>query len=367
MKRAGSVPLLNQEFILGYPVAPYQDSTIPQCKLLAQMSNLDDLVVQSASDWIGHVLVCTGSFDLFKFVCGMRSSHLEFHYRILFLANRKPTPTEFETLSMFPEISYIVGDPRSKKVLLNAGLRGCTKVAVVNMGTYSSGEFAGSEAIMISYLIHHMFKRGELLHHKNVIIEVTRRPHISYLQPSPTTTHRSYKKIVHNALQKISRSVVGFGSKNIENRENKRGSLRAAFEKNIAGEVPYFYTPVFAAGRVVSASMLDSILFQLYKSPWMLEIILLMCGVDRNLGEGVSALFPGATKSWIGQISVPESFVGKTYGELYEEMCGNQGIVPMGIYRAISADLKNKLPYVYTNPMPGVLLMEGDLLFILAP
>ncbi|ORY33197.1 hypothetical protein BCR33DRAFT_520637 [Rhizoclosmatium globosum] len=343
--------------VMDIPEAPYEVSNVPQCRLRVLPPSFEEQIVESASDWSGHLLICTGDYDVFKFVCGLRAAHLEKHHKILFLAARAPTKAEYSTLSVFPDIHYMVGDPSQKKVLLSAGLRGCHRVILMKFGIYSSGDFAGSAAIMISHLIYHMFQRGEIEQEKCVILEATKRPLINYLHPTPTATQVSYRRLFRSAFKNVGKSV-GI-NKTLDGGHRRK-------EKNVPGEVSYFYTPVFAAGRVVAASMLDSVLFQLYKNPSLLETFLMLCGVDKQ-GKNESPEIMGVKKSWIGQIPLPPGFVNRTYGELYQELALNQGIIPMGLYRQVYPTLRNKLPYVFTNPLSVVLLMEGDIVFVLAP
>ncbi|KAI9327211.1 hypothetical protein BDR26DRAFT_97479 [Obelidium mucronatum] len=371
--RRASIPELNQLAALDFPETPYEDANIPQCRLLGIPSELKSLVVDRAVDWEGHLLVCTGDYDVFKFVCGLRASHLPYHHRILFLAERKPTHDEYAVLSVFPEINYMVGDPRQKKVLINAGIRGCSKVVIMKMGSYGSGEFAGSSSIMISHLIYNMYQRREIDHEKCVILETPRRTLINYLHPTPTTSSLSYRRYFRAAIKNVGKSVGLSKKKQIQQHEEQ--PKMGAKEKNIPGEVEYFNTPVFAAGRVVSASMLDSLLFQLHRNPCLLEITLVLCGVQNGQREGaLDGSISGTTgtsrnvkKSWMGQIPVPSAFVNRTFGELYQVLALNHGIIPMGIHRGVNITLRNKLPFVFTNPLPSVLLLEGDLLFVLAP
>ncbi|KAJ3207429.1 GTPase-activating protein S23 [Entophlyctis luteolus] len=353
-ERRSSTPSLNQATFIGIPSAPYDDSTIPECRLInGHPPNFDNLVVETAKEWAGHILVCAGDYDLFKFVCGLR----------------RPSREEFDVLSVFPEINYMVGDPRQKKVLLEAGINGCFKVVILKMGTNFSDDFAGSESIMISHMIHYMHKRNEIDSAKTVVLEVARRSHIAYLHPSATTVaHLSYKKRLRNAVKNMSVSVglekLGKGKhgsfEKVVDRPKRRGTLLRADEENVVGDIGYVYAPIFAAGRVVAASMLDGVIFQLHKNPYLVEIMLLLCGVDRYGGRKLPA---GVTKNWIAQIAVPASFVGLTYVELYFELSMKQGMIPMGLYRQGDVESRNKLPYVYTNPLPGVLLKEGDAVF----
>lgn len=61
------------ELQVGKPESPYTgDLKIPFCHLLVTPPTLDDCVLKDCTDMQDHILVCTGNFDLFKFVCTLR-------------------------------------------------------------------------------------------------------------------------------------------------------------------------------------------------------------------------------------------------------------------------------------------------------
>lgn len=37
----------------------------------------------------------------------------------------------------------------------------------------------------------------------------------------------------------------------------------------------------------------------------------------------------------------------------------------MGLYRAPDRELNNQLPFVFTNPLPGILLKATDMIYVL--
>ncbi|KAJ3072540.1 spermatogenesis-associated protein 20 [Podochytrium sp. JEL0797] len=337
-KRISNHPDVPRGITCGLPSPHYEDLNVPVCRLVEVPVPLGDLIVESASDWEDHLLVCTGDYHVFKFLASLRlvlnlvdshsltrvlrSTRLESHFRVVFLAEREPTAEEYTTLSLFPQINFIIGDPREKLSLLNAGIRGCAKVCVMNMGSADSGEFQGSSAAMISQLIHRMHMAKEIETEKTVVLEVSKLNLIKFLHPNPTVV-----------------SVITAGA---------------------SDKLKFSHAPVFASGRVVSAPMLGSMLFQLHKNPCLLEIFLLLCGVGNHLPESL-----GVQQSWISKIPVPASFLNRTYGELYKELALRQGIIPLGLYRRGNPQFGNKLPFVFTNPLPAVSLIEGDSVFVL--
>ncbi|KAJ3299619.1 hypothetical protein HK104_008212 [Borealophlyctis nickersoniae] len=127
----------------------------------------------------------------------------------------------------------------------------------------------------------------------------------------------------------------------------------------------FIYAPVFAAGRVLVASMLDSILFQTFHNSSILNIFKLMCGV-RYLRNVELDKHLGVDPSYLCLIGVPPEYMGQTFASLYRELALNQGIVPIGLLRDTDfTGAGNKLPFVFTNPPASLLLRESDLVYVL--
>jgi hypothetical protein len=66
-------------------------------------------------------------------------------------------------------------------------------------------------------------------------------------------------------------------------------------------------------------------------------------------------------------ISVPKQLIGSTFGTMYSSLSCTLGIIPVAILREeLNEILGNKLPFVYTNPPKSLLLLENDLIYVLA-
>ncbi len=69
-----------------------------------------------------------------------------------------------------------------------------------------------------------------------------------------------------------------------------------------------YLSPVFASGRVLTSSMLESILFQAYHNPFVLEIFNVFCGVrykrDLELDNALSF-----EKSALCYVTIPSEFI----------------------------------------------------------
>ncbi|XP_040818796.1 potassium channel subfamily T member 1 isoform X7 [Ochotona curzoniae] len=101
----------------------------------------------------------------------------------------------------------------------------------------------------------------------------------------------------------------------LEKRERENGS-------NLA----FMFRLPFAAGRVFSISMLDTLLYQSFVKDYMITITRLLLGLDTTPGSGyLCAMKIGEDDLWI-----------RTYGRLFQKLCSSSAEVPIGIYRTES-------------------------------
>jgi hypothetical protein len=65
------------------------------------------------------------------------------------------------------------------------------------------------------------------------------------------------------------------------------------------------------------------------------------------------------------QISVPEEYVNRRYGDLFIGLLHNQGILALGLYRA-RGTLGAPSAYVFTNPPQETMVYEADLVYVIS-
>ncbi|KAM5148314.1 potassium channel subfamily T member 2 isoform 2-T2 [Mantella aurantiaca] len=98
----------------------------------------------------------------------------------------------------------------------------------------------------------------------------------------------------------------------LEKKERERGS-------NLA----FMFRLPFAAGRVFSISMLDTLLYQSFVKDYMISITRLLLGLDTTPGSGfLCSMRMTEDDLWI-----------RTYGRLYQKLCSSTGDIPIGFYR----------------------------------
>ncbi|KAJ3102136.1 hypothetical protein HDU97_000778 [Phlyctochytrium planicorne] len=324
-----------EDTIIGTPSPNYSDPNVQHCHLLRTKATLDQSIVKNSTAFTNHFIICTRHFNVFQFLCTLRAAYLspEDIRPVLFLAENLPTDDEFRILSVFPKVYYMIGDPRTEKDLLRAGLFAAHKVVIFSLASSNGDQFSDSSAIMTSHLIYSMIPpTGKRI---SVVIELEKRAHIRYLQPSAVQSSRKQRR--------------------------KGNAATRVVDQNLG----YLYTPMFAAGRVVVAAMLDCLLFQLFEgddNP-VVDTVRLMTGVHLRKDVHIYQRF-GLRSSNLKQIPVPADFIGVRFSDLFKELALKQGAIPIALYRS-GQTLTNRLPFVITNPLPSLLLEPEDLVFVI--
>ncbi|XP_028268815.1 potassium channel subfamily T member 2 isoform X2 [Parambassis ranga] len=94
-------------------------------------------------------------------------------------------------------------------------------------------------------------------------------------------------------------------------------------EREKGSNLVFMFRLPFAAGKVFSVSMLDTLLYQSFVKDYMISITRLLLGLDSMPGSGfLCAMKITEDDLWI-----------RTYGRLYQKLCSSTGDIPIGIYR----------------------------------
>ncbi|KAJ3050994.1 hypothetical protein HK102_012163, partial [Quaeritorhiza haematococci] len=73
----------------------------------------------------------------------------------------------------------------------------------------------------------------------------------------------------------------------------------------------------------------------------------------------------GVKPAHLCHINVPQEFQGKPFKDLFYEFTTNRNMIPIGLLRQNDDPaLGNRLPFVYTNPLPSVVVRGSDLVYV---
>ncbi|KAG7393322.1 hypothetical protein PHYBOEH_006131 [Phytophthora boehmeriae] len=125
--------------------------------------------------------------------------------------------------------------------------------------------------------------------------------------------------------------------------------------------------PFFAAGYGFSEDIFDNMLCQSFFTPGLIRLIyeLLFSEDGRPAAlSGNGLRTTSYTASSLTQIPLPARFVQRSFGELFLHLLSTKEIVAIGLYRGTGTPFQ--LPYVATGPDSDTVLVEDDLVFVLA-
>uniref|UniRef100_H2ZT11 Potassium sodium-activated channel subfamily T member 2 n=1 Tax=Latimeria chalumnae TaxID=7897 RepID=H2ZT11_LATCH len=306
----------SQEYVKGYPPnSPYIGSSPTFCHLLqkkvpfcclrldkgCQHNHYEDAKAYGFKNKLIIVSAETAGNGLYNFIVPLRA-----YYRpkkelspIVLLLDNPPDMHFLEAICWFPMVYYMVGSIDNLDDLLKCGVTFAANMVVVDKESTMSAEedyMADAKTIVN---VQTLF-RSRLFSSLSIITELTHPANMRFMQ------FRA-KDCYSLALSKL------------EKKEREKGS-------NLA----FMFRLPFAAGRVFSISMLDTLLYQSFVKDYMISITRLLLGLDSTPGSGfLCAMKITEEDLWI-----------RTYGRLYQKLCSSTGDIPIGIYRTESQKLK---------------------------
>ncbi|XP_069369971.1 potassium channel subfamily T member 2-like isoform X2 [Paralichthys olivaceus] len=298
------------ECVKGYPPnSPYIGSSPTLCHLLPEKApfcclrldqgcrhnSFEDAKAYGFKNKLIIVSAETAGNGLYNFIVPLRA-----YYRprkelnpIVLLLDNPPDNHFLEAISCFPMVYYMAGTIDNLDSLLQCGIIYADNLVVVDKESTMSAEedyMADAKTIVN---VQTMFRLFPSL---SIITELTHPSNMRFMQ------FRA-KDCYSLALSKL------------EKKERDKGS-------NLA----FMFRLPFAAGRVFSISMLDTLLYQSFVKDYMILIARLLLGLDTTPGSGyLCAMKVNEEDLWIS-----------TYGRLFQKLCSSSAEIPIGIYRTES-------------------------------
>uniref|UniRef100_A0A803T6Y2 RCK N-terminal domain-containing protein n=1 Tax=Anolis carolinensis TaxID=28377 RepID=A0A803T6Y2_ANOCA len=294
----------------GYPPnSPYIGSSPTLCHLLpvkapfcclrldkgCKHNSYEDAKAYGFKNKLIIVSAETAGNGLYNFIVPLRAyyrSRKELNPIVLLLDN-KPDHHFLEAICCFPMVYYMEGTIDNLDSLLQCGIIYADNLVVVDKESTMSAEedyMADAKTIVN---VQTMFRLFPSL---SIITELTHPSNMRFMQ---FRAKDSYSL----ALSKL------------EKKERENGS-------NLA----FMFRLPFAAGRVFSISMLDTLLYQSFVKDYMITITRLLLGLDTTPGSGyLCAMKITEDDLWI-----------RSYGRLFQKLCSSSAEIPIGIYRTES-------------------------------
>ncbi|KAM4020854.1 LOW QUALITY PROTEIN: potassium channel subfamily T member 1 [Anomaloglossus baeobatrachus] len=307
------------EYVKGYPPnSPYIGSSPTLCHLLpskaafcclrldkgCKHNSFEDAKAYGFKNKLIIVSAETAGNGLYNFIVPLRAyyrSRKELNPIVLLLDN--PPDNHFlEAICCFPMVYFMVGFIDNLDNLLQCGIIYADNLVVVDKESTMSAEedyMADAKTIVN---VQTMFRLFPSL---SITTELTHPSNMRFMQ------FRA-KDCYSLALSKL------------EKKERENGS-------NLA----FMFRLPFAAGRVFSISMLDTLLYQSFVKDYMITITRLLLGLDTTPGSGyLCAMKITEDDLWI-----------RTYGRLFQKLCSSSAEIPIGIYRTQSHMFSTSEPH----------------------
>ncbi|NXT81057.1 KCNT2 protein, partial [Zapornia atra] len=311
------------EYAKGYPpYSPYIGSSPTFCHLLhekvpfcclrldkgCQHNYYEDAKAYGFKNKLIIVAAETAGNGLYNFIVPLRA-----YYRpkkelnpIVLLLDNPPDMHFLDAICWFPMVYYMVGSIDNLDDLLRCGVTFAANMVVVDKESTMSAEedyMADAKTIVNVQTLFRLFSS------LSIITELTHPANMRFMQ------FRA-KDCYSLALSKL------------EKKEREKGS-------NLA----FMFRLPFAAGRVFSISMLDTLLYQSFVKDYMISITRLLLGLDTTPGSGFLCSMKITEEDlWI-----------RTYARLYQKLCSSTGDIPIGVYRTESQKLTTSESQISIN------------------
>ncbi|KAG0945687.1 hypothetical protein G6F57_003887 [Rhizopus arrhizus] len=307
----------------------------PMCYLLDTPATLRELTIESAEHLSGHIVVCMHHkvSNIFKFIFNLRSSQLKANelQDIVFLCTSLPTDKAFEPLCRFPKVFFMLGDCQQPDYLIKAGVKRAKQIVVMSERECldQNQRTSDSPAIMTSHLLDLLLQSKS--YDSSHIVNLVEKSNIRFM----------------HLLQ----------------------------GKDVAEEIDVFYTPAYAAGNVVVDSLLSNVLLsQTYYKPDIVSVIKALCGLPGlSYDKDTAHILTCSTKfhphlfrnsRHLMLVVLPPLFIGKSFSALFKSLILDHEVVALGLLRAPDENMGNDLPFVYTNPVPSLILKRTDKIYV---
>ncbi|XP_070689295.1 potassium channel subfamily T member 1 [Pempheris klunzingeri] len=319
---------VGSDFVKGYPPnSPYIGSSPTLCHLLPHKApfcclrldkgcthnSFEDAKAYGFKNKLIIVSAETAGNGLYNFIVPLRA-----YYRprkelnpIVLLLDYPPDNHFLEAICCFPMVYFMAGTIDNLDNLLQCGIIYADNLVVVDKESTMSAEedyMADAKTIVN---VQTMFRLFPSL---SIITELTHPSNMRFMQFRAKDCY----SLALSKLEKI---------------ERDKGS-------NLA----FMFRLPFAAGRVFSISMLDTLLYQSFVKDYMIAIARLLLGLDTTPGSGyLCAMKITEEDLWI-----------RTYGRLFQKLCSSSAEIPIGIYRTESHMFSTSESQVSVNVEQGM-------------
>ena len=335
--------------------------------------------IRERSDIKHHIIICGMHHELIHFILPLRNKYLpeKLLKWIVILAPSLPQDIH-DTLSKFPKVIFIQGDPLYPENLFRANV-GSADIAVIlssvtatnsneketelneiigkdnddgNAGNDGSDSNHGNkiEEEMIDSKSLFIYKSIKKLNNSiQIITELLRTNDIEFLLSS-----RNLKKLYKDSFREFQK---------IEKNQNSQSQIYDDNE-NANENLHYEHTPAYAAGEVYLPSVVDKITGQMFYNSNLLTILnLLLIGEKPPEKKADKKLAQMFDLKGTNLFLIPCEPRNESFSDMFKRLLHKYSMISVALYRK---NEQENFYYVYTNPKKTTLIRETDMVFVLS-
>ena len=321
--RLKDVMLLEENSYYNYKYKDDDDFYFEKSKSWAP-PDIKKISIRNSKKCKDHIIVCGTHPALYYYLLPLRSKNIEReNLKYVVILTKNMNKNLWDSIVRFEKIILINGSPLNLEDLYRANIEYASKVVILDNDISNNNNFSDkmidSERIFIYKAIKNCNPKIQIM------TELIFESNIEYLLPPNEISHLNPDNIIYNT------------------------------------------TSVFSSGEVYINSIIDSLTAQAYYNKHIVTIVhQLLTEGKSNVNSMIRKICEdvGLKSSNFWQTDIPEKFINKTFGELYDEFCENN-LVILGIYRLQGAR-DNNTGYIYTKPKDDTIVTHRDKAFVLA-
>ena len=286
--------------------------------------DIKKISIRNSKKYKDHIIVCGTHPALYYYLLPLRSKNIgRDNLKYVVILTKNMNKNLWDSIVRFEKIILINGSPLNLEDLYRANIEYASKVVILENDTSNNNNFSDkmidSERIFIYKAIKNCNPNIQIM------TELIFESNIEYLLPQYEISNLNPDNINYNI------------------------------------------TSVFSSGEVYINSIIDSLTAQAYYNKHIVTIVHQLLTGGKNSGNNTIRKIcedVGLKSSNFWQTDIPEKFINKTFGELYDEFCENN-LVILAIYRLPGAR-DNNTGYIYTKPKDDTKITHRDKAFVLA-
>ncbi|EEY69736.1 Voltage-gated Ion Channel (VIC) Superfamily [Phytophthora infestans T30-4] len=357
---------------------------------------IEEAVYPSTDDTIRNHIIVVSDLDVTSTVSFAQMLRLERHvpgssdyYPIIFLSwsSAKRAVATCRELREFDDIFVMLATGDSKRELLRANILDASRCVV--LADKANIQDIDGEAVDSQTIFHYlavlsiqaeygMDTTSGLMPMVELNMPRTMQILDSTLKKRTATSYHDIKRklgkanVVKNMYMRGADNIISLDQQvKLSKRIN---SKRTLIKRELESTRRHYFDvrrsallPFFAAGYGFADDIFDNMLCQSFFTPGLIRLIYELLFSENGRPAALSGndkALSSCTASSIAQIPVPLKFVQRTFGDLFLHLLSTKEIVAIGLYRG--TDTPFQLPYVATGPDSDTILVDDDLVFVLA-